>query len=91
MDKIKAYNLEEQYLMDSVEAGLSQPVSEDERRSVLSAIRNTKPKAISIRINEDDLNGIKEKADRVGMPYQTLINTIIHRYVSGDIILKEQI
>lgn len=91
MDKINAYDTEEQYLMDSVEAGLSRPVSENERQSVLSAIRHTKPKAISIRINEDDLNGIKQKADRAGMPYQTLINTILHRYVSGDIILKEQI
>lgn len=82
---------EEQYLMDSVEAGLSQPVSEGERQSVMAAVRNSNPKAISIRINENDLNEIKRKANRVGMPYQTLINTILHRYISGDIVLKEQI
>lgn len=82
---------EEQYLMDSVEAELSQPVSEEERQEVLAAVRNTNPKAISIRVNENDLNEIKRKANKVGMPYQTLINTILHRYVSGDIVLKEQI
>lgn len=91
MNKINAYDTDEQYLMDSVESGLSQPISDDEQESVLSAIRNAKPRAISIRINEDDLNGIKQKAERAGLPYQTLINSILHRYVSGDIILKEQI
>ena len=57
----------------------------------MAAVRNSNPKAISIRINENDLNEIKRKANRVGMPYQTLINTILHRYISGDIVLKEQI
>lgn len=91
MKKNRAYDKEERVLMELVEGGLSQTVSDDEQRIVLSAIRNTKPKAISIRINEDDLDEIRKKADRAGLPYQTLIGTILHRYVSGDIVLKEQI
>lgn len=91
MKKNKAYDKEERALMELVEGGLSQAVSDDEQQAVLSAIRNTKPKAISIRINEDDLNKIRKKADRAGLPYQTLIGAVLHRYVSGDIILKEQI
>lgn len=91
MKKNRAYDKEERFLMELVEGGSSQTVSDDEQRIVLSAIRNTKPKAISIRINEDDLDEIRKKADRAGLPYQTLIGTILHRYVSGDIVLKEQI
>ena len=35
-----------------------------------------------------DLNGIKKMAKAAGMPYQTLINSIIHRYVTGGIVFK---
>ena len=37
---------------------------------------------------EFDLKGIKEMAKAAGMPYQTLINSIIHRYVTGGIVFK---
>ena len=46
-----------------------------------------KNKNINIRINENDLTSIKIMAAREGIPYQTLIGSILHKYTAG--ILKE--
>ncbi len=42
-----------------------------------------KNKNINIRISENDLESIKLRAAREGMPYQTLIGSLIHKYASG--------
>jgi len=46
-----------------------------------------KDKRINIRLSQKDLEGIQAKAAREGMPYQTLISSIIHKFVMGN--LKE--
>jgi predicted DNA binding CopG/RHH family protein len=46
-----------------------------------------KNKNINIRIPENDLDAIKMKAVREGMPYQTLIGSVLHKYAAG--YLKE--
>ena len=46
-----------------------------------------KDQRMNIRIGKRDLEGIKAKALEEGMPYQTLVASIIHKYVSGK--LKE--
>ena len=43
---------------------------------------------ISIRVNEKDLRKVKSKAIEVGVPYQTLINMIIHQYAENKIKLS---
>ena len=58
-----------------------------ERRALMAAAKETlqKDKMINIRISNRDLVSLKRKANRVGMPYQTLISSVLHQYVSGDI------
>jgi predicted DNA binding CopG/RHH family protein len=46
-----------------------------------------KNRNINIRISENDLSALQRKAAREGIPYQTLIGSILHKYVSG--FLKE--
>ena len=46
-----------------------------------------KDRRINIRLSQKDLEGIQAKAAREGMPYQTLIASIIHKFVIGS--LKE--
>ncbi len=41
---------------------------------------------ISIRLDGGELAEIRTEADRLGMPYQTLISSILHRYVSGELV-----
>ena len=58
----------------------------DERRAYWEQVaRNTlngRRRRISISVNERDLMKIKTRAAEEGMPYQTLINSILHKYVS---------
>lgn len=41
---------------------------------------------ISIRVNAMDVALIQEEAFRLGIPYQTLIGSILHRYATGDLV-----
>lgn len=47
--------------------------------------RNTsaKNRRINIRLSERDLTNLKAKSLEEGMPYQTLVASIIHKYISG--------
>lgn len=42
-----------------------------------------KNKRVNIRISERDLNELQRIAIREGLPYQTLIASILHKYVNG--------
>ncbi|MEZ4815346.1 MAG: hypothetical protein R3A80_09110 [Bdellovibrionota bacterium] len=41
---------------------------------------------VSLRIDGVDLADLKTEAERLGVPYQTLIGSILHRFVSGDLV-----
>lgn len=58
-------------------------------KALIEAAKQTikKNKNINIRITENDLSSIKMKAAREGLPYQTLIGSLLHKYASG--YLKE--
>jgi predicted DNA binding CopG/RHH family protein len=51
-------------------------------------IKVSKRKPINIRFLEDDLRKIKKQAIHEGIPYQTLISSIIHKYLNGSMVLK---
>jgi predicted DNA binding CopG/RHH family protein len=46
----------------------------------------TKDKRINIRLSSRDLEDIQMKAAEEGMPYQTLIASIVHKYASGRLV-----
>jgi predicted DNA binding CopG/RHH family protein len=48
------------------------------RRIASEALRKTKN--VNIRLSEDDVLKIKAKALRKGLPYQTLISSVLHQY-----------
>ena len=67
-------------------------VSEEKKKKIEKIIDQTKKnKAISLRINNYDLEKIKEKAEREGVPYQTLITNILHKYISDQLYDKDQV
>jgi len=53
--------------------------------------RNTlqKDKRINIRMSSKDLDQVQAIAAQEGIPYHTLISSIIHKYVSGYLIEKK--
>ena len=42
--------------------------------------------AISIRLDGGELADIRTEAQRLGVPYQTFIGSILHRYVAGELV-----
>lgn len=59
-----------------------------EKKKYSQIARNTilKNKRINIRISERDLTKLKSKSVEEGIPYQTLVSSILHKFVSGKII-----
>ena len=56
------------------------------RREVVAAARatsNDERFKVSLRIPKSDLTRLKSRALQEGIPYQTLINSIIHKYVTS--------
>ncbi|WP_024459842.1 CopG family antitoxin [Marinimicrobium sp. LS-A18] len=79
---------EEQELLDAVEAGEFESVLTESRREELEAVADNtskKDKRINIRISNRDLTAIQSRALREGVPYQTFVSSIIHKYISGSL------
>ncbi len=53
--------------------------------------RARKTKNINIRISEADLARLKERAEEEGVPYQTLVSSALHRYVSDRLVDEKDI
>ena len=67
-------------------------ISTKKRQIIESIIDETKKtKNINIRISEYDLEKLREKSASEGLPYQTLISSIIHKYVSNQLINEKDI
>ena len=79
---------EEQELLDAVEAGEFESVLTESRRKELESVASNtfrKDKRINIRISNRDLAAIQSRALQEGMPYQTFVSSIIHKYISGSL------
>ncbi len=87
MDPTKFNNLnlddEEQEIFNALNDGsiAVEPPSEKLLLAAKDAMK--KDKSISIRINTHDLTSIKMIAAQEGIPYQTLIGSLIHKYTNG--------
>lgn len=54
---------------------------------MLAAVKNTlRKKPITIRIQERDIQSLKVKAIEQGIPYQTLMSSIVHKYLTGRLV-----
>ncbi len=59
------------------------------REGKVKVIPSAKKTSITLRVDSLDLGEIKVEALRMGIPYQTFISSILHRYVAGDLVDKE--
>jgi len=58
---------------------------DDRIKELQSYVKNQKKKAISIRVGENDIYELKKKALESGVPYQNIIQMLIHQFVSNKI------
>ena len=56
---------------------------EKQRYQTIAVATLNKTKNINIRLSEKDLQKAKAKASEAGLPYQTLLSSIIHRFVNN--------
>jgi len=82
MRKIKLTR-EERAIEDSLEHFV--PVDKKEYEQIIDAIAARKKDAVlNIRVNSHDLASIKDKAERLGIRYQTFIAEVIHRIARAN-------
>ena len=78
---------EELAILESVEKGEWRriPSLQKEARRYEQIARATlrKDKRVNIRMTETDLVRLQKRAVEEGLPYQTLISSILHKYISG--------
>ena len=85
----KESQLEEEILA-SFERGEWRPVaknkSEIARFAAMASASLVKDKRVNIRISSRDLHDIQAKAAEEAIPYQTLMASVLHKYVTGRLV-----
>jgi len=79
-------NPEDQEMLEAFEAGEFESDLKDERRTQLAKLAEEtirKDKRINIRISSRDLDALQRRAMEEGLPYQSLVSSVLHKYVSG--------
>ena len=83
---------DEKDLLDSVEKGEWKRIPDFKQESARyrEAARATlrKDKRVNIRMAERDLVRFQKTAVHEGLPYQTLISSILHKYINGRLVEK---
>ncbi len=81
---------EEQELLDSFEKdewrSISGRVPEIERYREYARATFKKDMRVNIRMSKKDLEGLKKRALEEGIPYQTLMSSVLHKYANGRLI-----
>lgn len=89
---MKSYKLldEEKAIENEIES--LKPISGKKKEKIEKILeRSKKNRSISLRISNYDLEKLKEKANTEGVPYQTLINSILHKYITNQLFEKNEV
>jgi predicted DNA binding CopG/RHH family protein len=80
----------EQDILESVENNEWESKGNIDKRlkDLQSYVKNQKKKAISIRVNENDIYELKKKALENSIPYQNIIQILIHQFATNKIKLS---
>lgn len=80
---------EEREILEAFERGeLKSPrnkAAELKRHQAYAASTFRKDQRVNVRISSRDLDALRKRALREGIPYQTLIASVLHKYVEGQL------
>ena len=84
---MKYLDKNEKELVESFEKGEWKPLKKKNQKAYAEAAKEStsKSKRINIRLTSKDYHDIQVKAIEEGIPYQTLISSIIHKYNKGEL------
>ncbi len=84
--------------LDKLEQGVEdtileyKTVSSRKKKRIQNIIKKANEKKnISLRVNSQDLDLLKIRAEQEGIPYQTLLSSIIHKFVSDQLVDQKNI
>ena len=90
MSKVDAYEMD---ILRAFEGGKLRSVAtkgELERLKAAARATSIKDRRVNIRLSSIDLSDIQARALEEGVPYQTLIASVLHKYVTGRLSEKEK-
>ena len=85
-------NTEEKEILEAFEKGKlkrsKNAAKEIERHRTIAEATFKKDARINIRLSSKDLRALQARAIKEGIPYQTLVSSVLHKYVDGQLIDK---
>jgi len=82
-------NAEEKSILTAFESGKLRSIShletEKKRLQTIAKAHGIKNRRISLRMTEWDFLRVQEEALKEGLPYQSLLSSIIHKYLTGQL------
>ncbi len=89
MKKIKLSS-GEQAIEKALIRGEYRPVSHAEFQRIAQAIACRKKDAVlNIRVNHQDLDNLKQKARRLGVPYQSFVSELLHHLAAPSVVRRK--
>ena len=90
---MKYYNKEERELIESIEGEewteIDHMAEAIEEAARIAQATTTKSERMNIRMSEKDIKALKAKAIEEGLPYQSLVSSVLHKYVNGQLVEKQ--
>ena len=92
--KTKSLDIEEKELMESLNKMDTKKIkdpSKKEQKQFKEAASNfiKKETKMNIRIDPFELNQIKERAKKEGLKYSALVKSVLHKYITGQLVEKK--
>ncbi len=91
---MKYYNKEERELIETIEGedwievdDLAEAIEE---ARIIAEATTAKSERMNIRMSEKDIKALKARAIEEGLPYQSLVSSVLHKYVSGQLVDKQK-
>ena len=85
-------NKEEKEILDAFESGKLKRAKNIKKQikehKAIAEASFKKDARINIRLSSRDLRSLQARALKEGIPYQTLVSSVLHKYVDGQLIEK---
>ena len=89
---MKSYKLSDEEKTIENEVAYLKPITGKKKEEIEKILGQAKKnRSISLRISNYTLEKLKEKANNEGVPYQTLVNSILHKYITNQLFEKKEI
>ncbi len=73
----------EKEILEAYEDGKLKPSKSQTDYQTIARNTMKKSRKINIRISDNDLSALQRRAAREGIPYQTLVGSVLHKFASG--------